>query len=106
VAQALGGFGWIEGKNILIDYRFAAGDPTPYKAMQQNGGLGTRRNSGQPRTGGRGVRQQARTMPIGFVLLPDPVGLGFVRSLPRPGGNLTGFTALTTQRGWENGFDC
>jgi putative ABC transport system substrate-binding protein len=38
--------------------------------------------------------QQTRTMPIVFVLVFDPVGQGFVRSLARPGGNVTGFTAF------------
>jgi putative ABC transport system substrate-binding protein len=39
------------------------------------------------------LRQQTRTLPIVFVLLVDPVGLGFVQSLARPGGNITGFSS-------------
>jgi putative tryptophan/tyrosine transport system substrate-binding protein len=38
--------------------------------------------------------QQTRTIPIIFVMVSDPVGSGFVASLPRPGGNVTGFTAI------------
>jgi ABC-type uncharacterized transport system substrate-binding protein len=38
------------------------------------------------------LRQQTRTIPIVFVNVSDPVGQGFVESLARPGGNITGFT--------------
>jgi len=74
-AEALGRFGWVEGKNIRVDYRFAAGDPALFK------------------TYAAAVRQQTRTIPIVFVLVIDPVGLGFVQSLARPGGSITGFSA-------------
>ena len=93
--QALRRFGWVEGKNIRIDYRFAAGDPTLLKTyaaelvgMSPDAIL----------TGGSAavaaLREQTRTIPIVFVLLGDPVGQGFVQSLARPGGNITGFGAF------------
>jgi putative ABC transport system substrate-binding protein len=40
------------------------------------------------------MMKQTRTIPIIFVMVSDPVGSGFVASLPRPGGNVTGFTAI------------
>ena len=43
--------------------------------------------------------QQTRTIPIIFVLVADPVGSGFVASLPRPGGNVTGFSPLVGSLG-------
>jgi putative ABC transport system substrate-binding protein len=93
-AQALGGFGWIEGKNIRIDYRFAAGDPALYKAYAAElVGLAPDVILASPGPAVAALRQQARTIPIVFVLSPDPVGLGFVQSLARPGGNLTGFSS-------------
>jgi len=46
--------------------------------------------TGQEATGA--LQQATRTVPIVFVLVPDPVGAGFVDSLARPGGNVTGFT--------------
>jgi ABC-type uncharacterized transport system substrate-binding protein len=42
------------------------------------------------------LRQQTRTIPIVFVFVADPVGQGFVQSLARPGGNITGFSSFDT----------
>ena len=93
-AQALRRFGWIEGKNIRIDYRFAAGDPTLFTTYAAElVGLMPDAILASPGTGVGALRQQTGTIPIVFVLMPDPVGLGFVQSLARPGGNITGFTS-------------
>src|SRR5260370_37701592 len=93
-ADALGRLGWVEGKNIRIDYRFAAGNPNLYKtyaaelvALMPDAILAS------PGTVVPALREQTRTIPIVFVLLPDPVGLGVVQSLARPGENITGFTS-------------
>jgi putative ABC transport system substrate-binding protein len=93
-AQALGRFGWIEGKNIRIDYRFAAGDPTLFKtyAAELVGLMPDVLLAGAS-LAIAALRQQTRTIPIVFVNVTDPVGQGFVESLARPGGNITGFTA-------------
>jgi ABC-type uncharacterized transport system substrate-binding protein len=92
-ADALGRFGWIEGKNFRIDYRFATGDPTLFKTYAAElVGLTPDVILGSPGTVVPALREQTRTIPIVFVLVPDPVGLGFVQSLARPGGNLTGFS--------------
>ena len=50
--------------------------------------------------------QQTRTIPIIFVNVGGPVGSGFVASLPRPGGNVTGFTVVepTTAGKWLEGY--
>jgi putative ABC transport system substrate-binding protein len=94
-AQALGLLGWVEGSNIRTVYRFAAGDATLFKtyaaelvALSPDVILA----STPPAV--TALRQQTRTLPIVFVLMPDPVGLGFVQSLARPGGNITGFGAF------------
>jgi putative ABC transport system substrate-binding protein len=93
--EALSRVGWIEGKNIRIEYRFAAGDPALFKtyaaelvALSPDVVLASTPQAVAP------VRQQTRTVPIVFVLAIDPVGLGFVQSLARPGGNITGFGAV------------
>ncbi|MGC2414943.1 MAG: ABC transporter substrate-binding protein [Stellaceae bacterium] len=94
-AQALAGFGWIEGKNIRIDYRFAAGDPTRYKSgAAELLGLNPDVILASPGNVVAAVQEQTHTIPIVFVLMPDPVGLGFVKSLARPGGNITGFSSF------------
>jgi putative ABC transport system substrate-binding protein len=91
-AQALGRFGWVEGTNIRIDYRFAAGDPTLYKTYAAElVGLAPDIIIASTTPAVAALREQTRTIPIVFVFLPDPVGLGFVQSLARPGGNITGF---------------
>jgi len=93
-AQALGRFGWVEGRNIRTDYRFAAGDPILFKTyaaelveMSPDAILA----STTPAVAA--LRQLTRTTPIVFVTVGDPVGQGFVQSLARPGGNITGFSA-------------
>jgi putative tryptophan/tyrosine transport system substrate-binding protein len=91
--QALGRFGWVEGKNIRIDYRFAAGDPTLFKTYAAElVGLSPDVILANSSSAVAALRQQTRTIPVVFTPVADPVGQGFVESLARPGGNLTGFT--------------
>jgi putative tryptophan/tyrosine transport system substrate-binding protein len=93
-AQALGAFGWVEGRNIRIDYRFASADPTlitTYAAELV--GMSPDAILACTTPGLAAVRQQTRTIPIVFVIVRDPVGQGFVQSLARPGGNITGFSS-------------
>jgi ABC-type uncharacterized transport system substrate-binding protein len=93
-AQALGHFGWIEGKNVRIDYRFAAGDPTLFKTYAAElVGVSPDVLLAGASLAIAALRQQTRTIPIVFVNVSDPLGQGFVESLARPGGNITGFTA-------------
>jgi putative ABC transport system substrate-binding protein len=90
-AQALR-FGWVEGKNIQTDCRFAAGDPTLFKTYAAElVGMSPDVILASTTPGLAAVRQQTRTIPIVFVVVLDPVGQGFVQSLARPGGNITGF---------------
>ena len=93
-AQALGRFGWVEGKNIRIDYRFAAGDPALFKthAADLVGQAPDAILAGSS-PAVAALRQQTRIIPIVFVAVGEPVGQGFVQSLARPGGNITGFSA-------------
>jgi putative ABC transport system substrate-binding protein len=89
--QWLQQLGWIDGRNVRIDYRWAAGNPENYRKyaadlvalapdviLAPGGSLAP-------------MLQATRTVPIVFVFAADPVGNGFVESLSRPGGNATGF---------------
>jgi putative ABC transport system substrate-binding protein len=91
--QALGSFGWVEGKNIRIDYRFAAGDPALFKTYAAElVGLAPDAILANSTSAVAALWQQTRTIPVVFTPVADPVGQGFVQSLARPGGNLTGFS--------------
>jgi putative ABC transport system substrate-binding protein len=91
--QALRRFGWVEGKNIRLDYRFAAGDPTLFKTYAAElVGLSPDAILASTPPAVAALRQQTHTIPTVFVLVVDPVGLGLVQSLARPGGNITGFS--------------
>jgi ABC-type uncharacterized transport system substrate-binding protein len=90
--EALGKLGWREGHNVRIDYRWATSDLESIQrfakdlvALQPDLIL----SSSTPTTAS--LLQQTRTIPIIFANIVDPVGSGFVASLPRPGGNVTGF---------------
>jgi len=92
--QALGRLGWVEGKNLRIDYRFAAGDPALLKTdAEVLVGLSPNAILASPGAAATALQQETHAIPIVFVLLPDPVGQGLVQSLARPGGNLTGFAS-------------
>jgi ABC-type uncharacterized transport system substrate-binding protein len=90
--EGLQNLGWAEGRNIRIDTRWAAADAEAMQrfaqelvALQPDLIL----SHTTPTTAS--LLQQTRTIPIIFVNVSDPVGSGFVASLPRPGGNVTGF---------------
>jgi putative ABC transport system substrate-binding protein len=92
--QALVRLGWVEGKNIHIDYRFAAGDPALFKTYAAElVGLGPDAILASTAPALAALQQQTSTIPIVFVIVPDPVGRGLVTSLARPGGNITGFAS-------------
>ena len=78
-----------------IDYRFAAGDPTRLKTYAAElVGLSPDVILASTPPAIAAVRAQTPTIPIVFVLVTDAVGQGLVQSLARPGGNITGFSAL------------
>jgi putative tryptophan/tyrosine transport system substrate-binding protein len=93
-AQALARLGWVEGRNVRIDYRFAAGDRGLFKTYATElVSLSPDAILASTPPAVAALRQQTRTIPIVFVLVVDPVGMGLVQSLARPGGTITGFGA-------------
>jgi putative ABC transport system substrate-binding protein len=92
--QALARLGWVEGKNIRIDYRFAAGDPALFNAdAAELVGLKPDAILASTAPALAALQQQTHTIPIVFVIVPDPAGRGLVASLAHPGGNITGFAS-------------
>jgi len=89
--------GWIEGKNILIEFRWAPRvDQLPDLAaelVQMKVDIIFAPSS----TFVEAARKATQTIPIVFALHADPVGLGHVASLARPGGNITGLTMQATE---------
>jgi putative ABC transport system substrate-binding protein len=94
-AQALWRLGWNVGGNVQIDYRFAAGDPALFKTYAAELiGLSPDAILASTPQVVAAFRQQMHTIPIVFVLVIDPIGLGFVQSIARPGGSDYGVQRL------------
>jgi putative ABC transport system substrate-binding protein len=93
--QALQQLGWSDGRNVLIDTRWAAGDANlirKYAAELIALAPDVILTAGSATLGP--LLQATRTVPIVFMTVLDPVGAGFVDSLAQPGGNATGFIAF------------
>jgi len=93
--EKLAALGWTDGRNLRMDVRWAAGSVDQMRtfakelvALQ----LDVIFSNATPVTAA--LRRETRTIPIVFATNADPVGEGFVASLPRPGGNITGFIHL------------
>jgi putative ABC transport system substrate-binding protein len=90
--QELARLGWIVGRNVRIDTRWATTDPAEIRrhaaelvALSPDVILSTGDTTVPP------LLQVTRTVPIVFPVVNDPLGAGYVESLARPGGNVTGF---------------
>ena len=91
--EALKEFGWSDGRSIQIEVRWSAGDPDlTRKYANELAALGPDIIVTSGTSTIVPVMQAARTIPIVFVQVSDPVRIGVVLSLARPGGNATGFT--------------
>ena len=98
--QGLRELGYIEGKNILIEYRYADGKPDRVPVLADELvriKVDIIVTGGAPAT--LSAKDATRTIPIVMASDADPVGSGIVASLARPGGNITGFSTLATEIG-------
>jgi putative ABC transport system substrate-binding protein len=95
IEQGLAKKGWVVGQNLRIEYRFAGGNTERMLSFSEE--LATLRPDviiGHSTPVVAALLKVTHTIPIVFVLVADPVGSGFVASIARPGGNVTGFTVL------------
>jgi ABC-type uncharacterized transport system substrate-binding protein len=93
--QELEALGWTEGRNIRIDYRFAGGNAArvqAYAAELVNLSPDLIVAHSSPVVAA--LKQATSTIPIIIAVVNDPLGQGFVASLARPGGNITGFAFI------------
>ena len=94
-AEALEGFGWKANHNLILEYRWAGGDIDLMRMFAKElVGLQPDAILANTTPVIAAFQRETRTIPIVFVIAGDPIGDGFVASLRRPGGNITGFLHL------------
>ena len=96
--QDLNKLGWIEGKNIAIEYRFGGQTPEPLPELAADlVRLKVDIIVGASTNSALAAKSATTTIPIVMVNVGDPVGAGLVASLARPGGNVTGLASLSPE---------
>ena len=96
--KALRALGYIEGKNIAFEYRSAEGEPGRFPALADElVRLKVDLIFANATTAALAAKNATRTIPIVFTSGGDPVAVGLIDSLARPGGNLTGFSNITSE---------
>jgi putative ABC transport system substrate-binding protein len=88
--QGMRAAGWVKDTNIRIDYYWGRTDPAPVVAEVVGLKPTVMATWGSPNS--REAHKATSTIPIVFAVVSDPIGLGIVKSLARPGGNVTGFS--------------
>jgi len=90
--QALMALGWTEGRNVVLDYRWAIGEPARAQAAKELIALKPDVIIAASTPIVAALQRESRTTPIVFTQVGDPIGSGFAATFSHPGGNFTGFT--------------
>ena len=88
--QRMRELGWVEGRNLVMEYGWAEGSADRYVEIASE--FAKLKVDVIVTVGGDAAKQATSTIPIVVAMMPDPVGTGLVTSLARPGGNLTGLS--------------
>jgi putative ABC transport system substrate-binding protein len=98
--QGLRELGWVEGRNLIIDYRSADGKVDRLPALAADlAAVNVHIIVAAATVPALAAKRASQTIPVVFTHVSDPVGTGLVSSLARPGGNVTGFTHLNVGLG-------
>jgi putative ABC transport system substrate-binding protein len=98
--DALRDKGWVEGKNLTVDVRYADGKLEQHDVLARELiALNPRLIYAPAQPGADAMMRLTRSIPIVFAIVPDPVGSGFAASLARPGGNATGLSTVNVTLG-------
>jgi putative tryptophan/tyrosine transport system substrate-binding protein len=90
--KGLADLGWIPGRDVTLDFRYSGGNVDKNRAFAKElVGLDPDVILVNSTSATAAIQRETRTIPVVFVTVSDPVGSGFVASLPNPGGNITGF---------------
>src|SRR5262245_29204338 len=90
--EGLQKLGWVEGRNLRVEYRWGGGSLERTRTYAAElVALKPDVIFGAPTSAAMALYRETRTIPVVLAQVPDPVGVGLVDSLARPGGNITGF---------------
>jgi len=89
--QELERLGWADGRNVHVEYRYAPAGTQVQALAKELVALQPEVIFAQSRPVVAALRAESDTIPIVFTAVIDPIGAGFITSLARPGGNITGF---------------
>jgi putative tryptophan/tyrosine transport system substrate-binding protein len=92
--EGLQQLGWTDGRNVRIDTRWPVGDADRGRSAEELVAIAPDVILASASAGVAALQRITRSVPIVFANVIDPVGAGFVASLARPGGNITGFLAF------------
>ena len=93
--QRMAELGWVEGRTIVIDYRWAEGSGSRYEEIATR--FAELKVSAIVTVGGEAAKQATSSIPIVAALSGDPVAQGLAASMARPGGNFTGMSLQSTE---------